>query len=64
MSEISEKQIKDEELHNYPFDAEIFRNTFNGYVRRFNTIFYRFGHLDLHTFHCIRDCPVFRDDEG
>lgn len=39
MSKISGKQIKDEELHNYPLDAEIFRRTFNGYVRRFNTAF-------------------------
>ena len=40
MSKISGKQIKDEEFHNYPFDAKIFRQTFNGYVRRFNTIFF------------------------
>jgi hypothetical protein len=39
MSEISEKQTKTEELHNYPFDTEIFRNTFNGYVRKFHTTF-------------------------
>ena len=39
MSAISGKQAKTEELHNYPFDAEIFRQTFNGYVRRLNTIF-------------------------
>ena len=39
MSAISEKQTKTEEFHNYPFDAEIFRKTFKGYVRRFNTIF-------------------------
>ena len=39
MSKISGRQIKDEELHSYPFDAEIFRQTFNGYVRRLNTIF-------------------------
>ena len=39
MSETKKKQIKDEDLHNYPFDADIFRKTFNGYVRRFKTIF-------------------------
>ena len=39
MSTISEKQTKTEDIHNYPFDAEIFHQTFNGYVRRFNTIF-------------------------
>lgn len=39
MSKISGKQVKDEELHNYPLDADIFRRTFNRYVRRFNTIF-------------------------
>ena len=39
MATISEKQIKTEDLHNYPFDAEIFRRTFNRYVQRFNTIF-------------------------
>lgn len=38
MSAISKKQIKDEDLHNYPLDAEIFQRTFNRYVRRFNTI--------------------------
>ena len=38
MATISEKQIKTEDLHNYPFDAEIFRKTFNRYVRRFNTL--------------------------
>ena len=38
MREILEKRTKDEELHNYSFDAEIFRRTFNGYVRKFNTI--------------------------
>ena len=32
-------KTKTEELHNYPFDASIFRNTFNGYVGKFNTIF-------------------------
>ena len=45
MSAISEKQVKDEELHNYPFDAEIFRQTFNRYVQRFNTIFFIFAFL-------------------
>ena len=39
MSAISGKQVKDEELHSYPFNAEIFRQTFNGYVRRLNTAF-------------------------
>ena len=39
MSAISKKQIKEEDLHNYPFDADIFRRTFNRYVERFNTIF-------------------------
>lgn len=38
MSETTEKQIKDEALHDYPLDAEIFRKTFNRYVRRFNTV--------------------------
>ena len=33
------KQIKTEDLHNYPFDADIFRKTFNRYVQRFKTIF-------------------------
>ena len=37
MSEISEKQTKIEELHNHPFDATIFRNTFNRYVRKYQT---------------------------
>ena len=32
-------ETKTENLHNYPFDASIFRNTFNGYVGKFNTIF-------------------------
>lgn len=40
MSAISEKQTKTEVLHNYPFDADIFRRTFNRYVQRFNTIFF------------------------
>ena len=31
--------MKTEELHNYPFDADIFRRTFNRYVQRFKTIF-------------------------
>ena len=39
MPAMSEKQIKTEDLHNYPFDADIFRRTFNRYVQRFNTIF-------------------------
>lgn len=39
MATISEKQIKTEDLHNYPFEADIFRKTFNRYVRRFNTLF-------------------------
>ena len=39
MSETLEKQTKTEELHNLPFDTAIFQNTFNGYVRKFNTIF-------------------------
>ena len=39
MSAISKKQAKTEDLHNYPFDADIFRRTFNGYVQRFNTVF-------------------------
>ena len=39
MGAIPEKQTKDKELHNYPFDAEIFRRTFNGYVRKLNIIF-------------------------
>ena len=37
---MSEKQTKTEDLHNYPFDADIFRRTFNRYVRRFNTFFF------------------------
>lgn len=32
-------KTKTEDLHNYPFDAEIFRNTFNGYLGKFHTIF-------------------------
>ena len=39
MPATSEKQIKTENLHNYPFDPDIFRRTFNRYVQRFNTIF-------------------------
>ena len=39
MGIVPEKQTKDKELHNYPFDAEIFRRTFNGYVRKLNIIF-------------------------
>ena len=37
---MSEKQTKTEDLHNYPFNADIFRKTFNRYVQRFNTIFF------------------------
>ena len=32
-------KTKTEDLHNYPFDAEIFRNTFNGYLGKFHTTF-------------------------
>lgn len=39
MPETREKQTKDKDLHNYPFDANIFRRIFNGYVRKFVTIF-------------------------
>ena len=39
MSKSPEKQSETEDLHNLPFDPEIFQNTFNGYVRKFNTIF-------------------------
>ncbi len=39
IKQMSKKQAKTEDLHNYPFDTEIFRRTFNRYVRRFNTIF-------------------------
>ncbi|MXV75551.1 hypothetical protein F4Z99_14925 [Candidatus Poribacteria bacterium] len=39
MSQISENQIKTEDTHNYPLDAEIFQRTFNRYVQKFNTIF-------------------------
>ena len=42
---MSEKQTKTEEFHNYPFDADIFRRTFNRYVRRFKTIFFTFVFL-------------------
>ena len=38
MSETLEKQTKTEHLHNLPFDTEVFRNTFNAYVRKFHTI--------------------------
>lgn len=31
-------KMKDADLHNYPFDEEIFRRTFNGYVRRLHII--------------------------
>ena len=40
MSAISKKQAKIEDLHNYPFNADIFRRTFNRYIQRFNTIFF------------------------
>lgn len=36
---MSERKAKTEDLHNYPFDADIFRNTFNGYVRKYHTLF-------------------------
>lgn len=36
---MSKIKAKTEDLHNYPFDADIFRNTFNGYVRKFHTTF-------------------------
>ena len=39
MSKSPEKQSETEDLHNLPFDTKIFQNTFNGYVRKFNTIF-------------------------
>ena len=40
MGALPEKQTRDnKELHNYPFDAEIFRRTFNGYVRKLNITF-------------------------
>ena len=39
MSKSPEKQSETEDLHNPPFDTEIFQNTFNGYIRKFNTIF-------------------------
>ena len=45
MSTISGKQIKDEELHSYPLDAEIFRRTFNRYVQSFNTLFFSLAFL-------------------
>lgn len=32
-------KTKTEDLHNYPFDADIFQNTFDGYVRKYHTIF-------------------------
>ncbi|MXY27874.1 hypothetical protein F4Y59_06925 [Candidatus Poribacteria bacterium] len=37
MQETLEKQTKTGEIHNYPFDAEIFRRTFNGYARKYET---------------------------
>ena len=39
MPDSSEKRSKTNDLHNYLFDTEIFRNTFNEYVGKFNTIF-------------------------
>ena len=39
MSALLEKQEKTLDFHSYPFDTEIFRKTFNGYIRKFNTIF-------------------------
>ena len=39
MGAIPEKQTKDAELHDYPFDAEIFRETFNRYVWKLNIAF-------------------------
>ena len=39
MSKSPEKLPETEDLHDLPFDPEIFQNTFNGYVRKFNTIF-------------------------
>ena len=36
---MSDKQTKTEDLHNYPFDAHIFQNTFDGYVWKYYTIF-------------------------
>ena len=40
MSAMSKKQAKTEELHNYPFNADVFRRTFDRYIQRFNTIFF------------------------
>jgi hypothetical protein len=42
---MSKNQAKTEDLHNYPFDADIFRKTFNRYVERFKTIFFSFVFL-------------------
>ena len=39
MAKSPEKQSKTEDLHNLPFDAKIFRDTFNGYIRKYHTIF-------------------------
>ena len=36
---MSKIRTKTDDLHNYPFDADIFRNTFNAYVGKFHTIF-------------------------
>jgi len=38
MSETLETQPQTENLHNRPFDTEVFRSTFNAYVRRFYTL--------------------------
>ena len=37
MPALLEKQEKTLDFHSYPFDAEIFRKTFNGYVRKYNS---------------------------
>ena len=37
---MSEIGTKTEDLHNYPFEASIFRNTFNGYVGKYNIFFF------------------------
>ena len=39
MSENPEKSSKTEDLHDLPFDPAIFRDAFDGYIRKFNTIF-------------------------
>ncbi len=38
MSKTLEKQAKTDQIYDHPFDPEIFRMTFNRYVRKFNTI--------------------------